>query len=358
MVTIIWGTRPETRKLRSIIVGMKERGWAVQLISTDQHPDLTGHLHDDPVFAGTIHLGMPNLGGLDPFEYGRFLAEQLEGVIRGQVVVVQGDTATAWAGARAGALLRGRPVYHVEAGVRTGNEQNPWPEETFRRDIDELADAGCCATHANQMAIQTEGYDISRFPVTGNPGIDALLADQSPVSTRWRHVLVTLHRRESFGERLTGIVRALGQWAAAHPETPVLWPVHPNPAVTAAISSAGGLPGSVVLLPPLAPRPFLTLLAHAHAVLTDSGGVQEEAAALGIPCVVARQVTDRPESCEEGLAVLAPDPAFLPTALTLACRPGGLRACPSPVFGDGLATPRILDHLASLYPDFLFPTDS
>lgn len=357
MISVIYGTRPETRKLRTLLAGMKGRGWAVQLISTDQHPDLTAHLHDDPVFAGTIHLGMPNLGGLDPFEYGRLLAEQLTDVIRGQVVLVQGDTATAWAGARAATNL-GLPVYHVEAGVRTGDLENPWPEERFRWGIDFGADAGCCATPGNQALLAAEGFDITRFPVTGNPGIDALLADQPPVSTRWRHVLVTLHRRESFGERLTGIVRALGQWAAAHPDTPIFWPVHPNPAVTAAIQSAGGLPSSVVLLPPLAPRPFLTLLAHAHAVLTDSGGVQEEAAALGIPCVVARQVTDRPESVDEGLAVLAPDPASLPTALTLACRPGGLRACPSPVFGDGLATPRILDHLASLYPDFLLPTNS
>ena len=355
MISVVWGTRPEVRKLRTLIAGLRGQGVPVQLVSTDQHPDLTADLRTDPVFAGTVHLGLPNVGGLDPEDYGRLLAEALEAVLTGDLVVVQGDTASAWAGAKAAQRL-GLPLYHVEAGVRTGDRANPWPEEGFRIEIDRWADAGCCATLGNQQALGGEGKDITRFPVLGNPGIDALLADQSPVSSPWPHVLVTLHRRESFGPRLDATIRALADWATQHPATPLYWPVHPNPAVRDALTRAGTLPPSLVLLPPLPARPFLQLLAHALVIVTDSGGVQEEAAALGVPCLVSRQVTDRPESVAEGLALLVPDPTTLPIALSLAASPGGLRAVPSHTFGDGHTTPRILTHLQSLYPSLFSPS--
>lgn len=352
MLSVIYGTRPETRKLGPLLAAMRARGWPVQLLATDQHPDLTGHVAGDPAFQGAVHLGMPNLAGLDPFSYADFLAEQLEPLLQGGVTLVQGDTATAYAGALAAARAGSR-VYHVEAGVRTGALDDPWPEELFRFQIDRLADGGCCTTAGNLLDLAREvgAAAALRFRVTGSPGIDALLGDRLPVGgARWRHLLVTLHRRESFGPRLLATVGALAAWAAERPEVPVLWPVHPNPGVRDALARHGPLPDSVVLLPPLGPAPFLALLAHAHAVLTDSGGVQEEAAALGIPCVVARRVTDRPESVREGLARLAPDADALGPALTAAWT-GGLRARPSPTFGDGTATPQILDHLATLYPD-------
>lgn len=345
-LTFVYGCRPEARKILPVLTALRGQGVPLTILFTGQHPDLARFTTTLPAFAGQVDLGTPNLGA-DPFDYARALAADLVPHLGSGPVVVQGDTATAYAGALAADLLD-LPLYHIEAGVRTHHSEDPWPEEQFRVGIDRLADAGCCATPGNQLALEREGKAVARFPVTGNPGIDALLAEQSPVTHRWDHLLVTLHRRESFGPRLAAFVQALCDWARRHPSVPVFWPVHPNPAVREALGTVSGLPASLVLLPPLESAAFLPLLAHAHAVLTDSGGVQEEAAALGVPAVIARQVTDRPESVQQGLALLCPRPEDLPEALAAAWR-GALRAVPSPTFGDGLAAPLITQHLTALY---------
>lgn len=342
-IHVVAGTRPELHKLHTIVVGLAKRNRLGAVLWSGQHTTLTQAEQSSPPWNTAIDLAEPASG--DPVDYAHKLKYRLLGQFAIQPkgpIVVQGDTATAFAGALAGLEL-GWKVYHVEAGIRTGVLDDPWPEEIFRREIDGIADGGNCATVENLANL--ENRDSSHFAVTGNPGLDRSLALAPPTPHRQQHLLVTLHRRESFGERLAGTVRALVHWATYHPSQPVLWPVHPNPEVQRAVPTDSPL----ILLPPLEHRAFLQLLSTARAVVTDSGGVQEEAAAYGIPAVVVRRHTDRPESISSGHALLAPDPDSLSTMLREAMA-YHLNSSPSTVFGDGKATERILDHLETLYP--------
>lgn len=318
---------------------MKRRGVAGRSIFSHQHTSLVAPLLGDPEFDGSIDLGFPALS--DPFDYATMLAEELRVHLDGPVLV-HGDTATAYAAALAASDLH-LPLYHLEAGIRSGTLTEPWPEETFRVAIDAMADYGACATDLNQANLRDERCDPTHFPVTGNTGIDALYAHIRPTALRHDYLLVTLHRRESFGEPLRNMVAGLCAYLADHPSRLTLWPVHPNPAVAAALSGLG-LPPNLLLLPPVSPTAFVRLLAHARGVLTDSGGVQEEAAALGIPAVIARAVTDRPESLASGHARLLTDLGPDLDAIL------GYTHVSTPFlgFGDGHAAPRVLDHLQSL----------
>jgi UDP-N-acetylglucosamine 2-epimerase (non-hydrolysing) len=274
-------------------------------------------------------------------------------------VLVQGDTATALAGARAAHFL-GIPVHHIEAGIRTYDLTQPWPEEGFRTAITQLAAFHYAASEQNKVNLIEEGIHESVVLVTGNPGLDTLrllvgdlLRERRPVD----RCLVTLHRREALGEVLgggekdSGIGRIVAGLLAAcgdHPHTEFIWPVHPNPEVKKALPAKEARPQNLILTDPIPHPEFAKLLARSKAVLTDSGGVQEEAAFLGVPCVVARKISDRPESLFSGHASLAGyDPDQIRTQLTQALR-FGLLSTPFHGFGDGHAAARIVDHLASV----------
>ena len=275
-------------------------------------------------------------------------------------MVVLGDTLTAVIGAEVG-RDHDLPVYHIEAGVRSGDRANPFPEEGYRIRIDEMATAGACPTLHAQSNLRVELPNVVwrygtgpkipvalDFPVTGNPGVDACLQRQRPVhpAKRLDYLLVTLHRRESFGVPLQRIVQGLLEVADHYPDLEIHWPLHPNPAIRAAIPAT--LPPGIRIGPPLAYTTFLTKLAHAGGVLTDSGGVQEDAATLGIPAAIAREVTDRPESIESGHAVLAGRTTAGVERGVLRVLGGHLRNDPGTVFGDGQAANRILDHWLGL----------
>lgn len=337
---VVYGTRPEAHKLHTIL----QSDLRCTLVCSGQHTSLLQETQSDPVFAGQKHLGLPSDD--DPIHYAdRLVDELLRTDLPDGPVLVQGDTATA-AGAACWATKTQRPIIHLEAGVRSENFEEPWPEEIFRVSIDHFAHYGFCATGANQRNLYpplSDGiagrYITDRFPITGNPGIDRSYQLVPPSTNRDTHVLITLHRRESFGERLDALVDAVSAAASSHPGRLFFWPVHPNPAVQRAAQHARNL----VLLPPQPHLDFLKLLSRAAAVLTDSGGVQEEAAAYGIPCLVARTVTDRPESVHTGHARLT-TPDTLPQDLKDATG-FGFPSTPSHIFGDGQATPRILQHL-------------
>lgn len=279
-------------------------------------------------------------------------------------VLVQGDTTTAL-GAAMAAHYTGIPVGHVEAGLRTHDLSAPWPEEFNRRVIDLIADRHYAPTERARNNLLAEGLPHAGITVTGNTGIDALrfiagrlnsepeLADQAGAVLPERHsgnrwILVTAHRRESFGAPIERVCGALAQ-LARHGGLEILFPVHPNPNVHAPVHRLlGGVP-QVRLLPPLDYLPFVHLMTQAQLIITDSGGVQEEAASLGKPALVIRDVTDRPEAVDAGSAtVVGTDAArIVGEAIRLLSGPQpdvGMVSVDAP-YGDGRASIRILENL-------------
>ena len=231
------------------------------------------------------------------------------------LVVVQGDTATTFAGALAAFYAR-VPVAHVEAGLRTGDLSAPWPEEGNRRLVTQITALHLAPTATARAALEREGVTPERIVVTGNTVVDALRLvldrGRAPVSPEAAKaeadprplLLVTAHRRESWGAPMAEIGAAVADIARAAPDLLVVVPVHPNPAVrTAFRGPAEGL-DNLRLIEPLAYGDFARLLAHCWAVLTDSGGIQEEAPSLGKPVLVMRTTTERPEAVAAGTARL------------------------------------------------------
>lgn len=347
-------------KLAPVVAELRRRDVTPTILATGQHTDLLRGTPFEDGMRPDISLGLASQN--DPFAYVRLG----EGTLRARfaqlkpdLVVVQGDTASAYAGALAASALE-IPLAHVEAGIRSGDEQDPWPEERFRVKIDELASRGYCGTSLAQERVLQERWRRgvgetppgALFPITGNPGIDALYAHTQPLTHPQKvqdRVLVTLHRRESFGAPLAAIVAGLGQAASRYQNLEFVWPVHPNPRVQ---EVAGGLPSvrNLVLFPPLPTVTFARTLAASRCVLTDSGGVQEEAAALGVPCLIAREKTDRPESVEIGLAkVVGRTSEGILQGLDWAFG-FQARCTPSDCFGDGAAAPRIVEHLLNGVP--------
>lgn len=294
-------------------------------------------------------------------------------------VVVQGDTATTFAAALA-AFYDRRPVIHLEAGLRTGDLANPFPEEANRRLTTRLASLHLCATPANRDSLLLEGVLASAIAVTGNTVIDSLLtastwnrpwseprlhADmgQSRVRGDRMTVLVTAHRRESWGEPLRHVAQAIADVARQRPEVQFVWPLHANPAVHNWVRPFTDAQPNVVLTGPLPYQDFVRLMTIADVAVTDSGGVQEEAPALGIPVLVTRDVTERHEAIACGAAALVGTSRdTLVQALTVLLDDPDRRAAmtlnASP-YGDGHAADRSTAAIAALLgvgkglPDFV-----
>lgn len=279
------------------------------------------------------------------------------------MVVVQGDTTTAMAAAMA-AFYRRIPVAHVEAGLRTTDPGNPFPEEMNRRVITRLSSLHFAPTEGNREALLQEGVPEHEIVVTGNPGIDALLriAEDAPASldsvvpdladiVRDRKiVLLTTHRRENFGAAQREILEAVGRIVEAHDDVAVLFPVHPNPAVLAAVRAHLRPHPRLCIVPPFDYVTFARLMSHAYLILTDSGGIQEEAPALGVPVLVLRSTTERSETIAAGNARLVEltAEAILAAASQLLddIEAHRLMSVPSFPFGDGRAGERIVEAMA------------
>ncbi len=352
------GTRPEMIKLAPLIHAARSQGAHAILVNTGQHADLLTPLfdlfgiqpdHDLEVMAPgqpVNTLVAKIIERLDPI----LMREQPDHVI------VQGDTATALAGALA-AFNRKIPVAHVEAGLRSGNPLSPFPEEMNRRLVGRIASLHFAATSSNKAALLAEGVPESQIHVTGNTVVDALF--QTLASTRpgpevmdlrerlrgRKLILLTTHRRENFGDTMRAHLRALRQFAEAHPDLCLVFPVHPNPAVReATVQELMGC-SQVILTPPLDYADFIHLLSEAWLIVSDSGGIQEEAASLGKPILVLRENTERPEGVQAGAARLAGDrihdlPSLLEEAIADTVWFERARQA-TQVFGDGKAAPRI-----------------
>lgn len=358
----VLGTRPEMIKVAPLILEARRRGVNAILVNSGQHADLLNPLFDlfgiRPAFDLQAMVSGQSLNCL----LARVI-EKLDPVleeVQPDWVLVQGDTATALAGAQA-AFHRKIPVAHIEAGLRSGNPLSPFPEEMNRRLVSQLAHVHFAATERNRTALRAEGIADERIAVTGNTVVDALFhtLKKAKPGAELRHlrglaagrkiILLTTHRRENFGETMRTHLRLLRRFAETRPDVCVVFPVHPNPAVkeAAAIELQGC--DQIILTAPLGYADFVHLLSDAWLIVSDSGGIQEEAASLGKPILVLRENTERPEGVEAGVARLVGEQAQdLEALLTEAVADEAWfadAARAEKVFGDGHASGRILDRL-------------
>ena len=307
-VLLIVGTRPEAIKLAPVVARLKaepDRFEAI-LCATAQHREMLDQVLEVFGLDPDVDLDLMR-PDQSPNEIASRVFAALEALLREKApdwLIVQGDTTTAMAAAIAAFHRRVR-VGHVEAGLRTGDFERPFPEEMNRRVVDLVADLYFAPTLRAVEALRAEGVPESRILLTGNTGVDALLeiARREGDVPETDTVLVTAHRRESFGAPLEGVVRAVSRLARAFPRTRFLHIVHPNPQVLTAVRGDPG-PPNVERLEPVDYRRLVLLLRQCRLVLTDSGGIQEEAPTFGKPVLVLREKTERPEAVEAGRAVL------------------------------------------------------
>jgi UDP-N-acetylglucosamine 2-epimerase (non-hydrolysing) len=346
-IRLVIGTRPEAIKLAPVARALAARDARPSLILTGQHADLDPAEHGLGAYAAT-RLHCP--GAENPHSHVRTVTAAVLAQLRKRpdLLVVQGDTSSALGGALAG-FTAGIPVAHVEAGLRSHDTAMPWPEEEYRTAIDANADLLFAPTALAAANLRNEGVPGAIF-VTGNTGIDAVLKTKSelaPPGLRDRGVprlLVTCHRRENWGEGLSSVASALRQLAAeGAARIEVL--LHPNPHVSQKIERLlGGCPG-IELLPPCSQRKLVGRMRDCDLMLSDSGGVQEEAPALGVPLLVLREKTERPEALWSGnMRLVGSDTSqILDTVRGLLGDPVALAAMSKPClpYGDGRAGYRI-----------------
>lgn len=320
-VLIIFGTRPEAIKLFPVIQALSARnGLETLSCVTAQHREMLDQVlniaHIRPDFDLDLMKANQSLDDLT----GRLLSGigKILDETKPQRVVVQGDTATAMCGALA-AYYRQIPVSHVEAGLRSYNIYHPWPEEVNRKIIGTIADQHFAPTQTSADALKKENIPEERIYITGNTVIDALLISADKIDNTdsldpdlhslykkfddRKIIGVTSHRRENLGDGLTNIASAL-RTIAERDDVALVFPVHLNPKVRAIMQAALGGLDNVAMIEPLDYHNFVSLLNHCSFMLTDSGGVQEEAPALGKPVLVMRDTTERPEGIEAGTAKL------------------------------------------------------
>ena len=365
-VAVIVGTRPEAIKLMPVIVAARARPdqFEVTIIRTGQHREMVDDLMDEFGLQADFDLRVMRHNQ----DLAHVLSESLRGLsdlierARPDWVLVQGDTATTLAGALA-AFHQRVHVGHVEAGLRTGKRHSPFPEETYRSMTARLADLHFAPTAQARANLLREGIDDASIVMTGNTVVDALMQTLTrlkrteavdAVDKRQRYILVTAHRRESHGPALGRICDAIEQLLARDPQLEARVPMHPSPNVRSVLTARLGDHPRVHLTEPLGYRPFVQALAEAALVLTDSGGVQEECAALGRPVLVMREDTERPEALEAGVAILV----GTDTARIVEAGAGLLddaeryrrMARLSTAFGHGSASTQILDAMLRVEP--------
>lgn len=365
-VMVLFGTRPEAIKLAPLILELRHRreSFDCRVCFSGQHRDMG--------LAALAAFGLKPDIELETMSPGQSLNElasrlfaALDPVIeseRPDWIIVQGDTTTAMVGALA-AFFRGVRVGHVEAGLRTNDRFSPFPEEVNRQVVGRVTDLHFSPTEGAAENLLREGVPSGRVHVTGNTVVDAVhwMRDQLPEmppdeigfspDPNERLVLVTAHRRESVGAPMERICRAVERLAKMFPDVRFILPVHPNPSVSATIRSMLGERQGITLLPPLEYVPLLWCLRRAVLILSDSGGVQEEAPSFKKPLFILRESTERPEVVTAGAGVLVgtDEEEIVRYASRILGDPGEARSFEVAVnpFGDGKAAVRIADCLLS-----------
>jgi len=368
-VLTVFGTRPEAIKLFPMAHALAgDPRFISRVCVTGQHRAMLDQVLDVASIVPDHDLAVMRPGQTLDTLFARLLMRIGRTIDREHpdCVVVQGDTATAMAGALA-AYYRRVPLVHVEAGLRSGDIHQPWPEEVNRKAIATIAALNCAPTTTAAAALLEENVSAESVHVTGNTVIDALhwiverinseprlacgLAGVEQRFAGLRIIGVTSHRRENFGYGMEAIAEAVAR-LARRPDVAVIYPVHLNPNVLDVVHSRLSGLDNVALLDPLDYPHFARLLAISHIMLTDSGGVQEEAPALGTPVLVMRETTERPEGIAAGTArLVGTDPdRIVAEAERLLDDPTAhaeMARAHNP-YGDGMSAPRILDLMADM----------
>ncbi|MGD1071826.1 MAG: UDP-N-acetylglucosamine 2-epimerase (non-hydrolyzing) [Bryobacteraceae bacterium] len=356
----VFGTRPEAIKLCPAILHMKSRpgDFSVQVAVTGQHRQMLDQVLEAFHVTPDFDLNVMQPGQTLAASTARILAalEPVYSEVRPDIAFVQGDTTTTLCGALAGFYAR-VPIAHVEAGLRTGDLMQPFPEEMNRVVTGRLTALHLAATEGARANLLREGIRADSIHVTGNSGIDAVLhvrdrlisgelagGDWSFLDPDTRLIVVTAHRRESFGEGFENICQAL-RIIADRGDVEIVYPVHRNPNVIGPVRRyLDGIPG-IHLIEPLDYVPFVDLMRRAYLLLTDSGGIQEEGPSLGKPVIVMREKTERPEAVDAGTVRLAgTDCARIVTEVVRLLDDPAARDAMSRVhnpYGDGHASERI-----------------
>ncbi len=363
-VLLVFGTRPEAIKLAPVYRALQQQGTLKPMVClTGQHREMIAPVLKLFDIRPDVDLALMRPGQTLGDLTGRMLVA-LDPVLQSlapDVVVVQGDTTSTLCGGLA-AFYRRIPVAHVEAGLRTGDMHSPFPEELNRVATTRVATWHFAATAANRDQLLAEGVPDEQIFVTGNPVIDALFEVRDRIDrgctseetrrlcarfTR-RFVLITGHRRESFGPGFARICQAIRSLAERFPDVDWVYPVHLNPQVQRPVHEALGCLANVHLLPPQSYEPFVALMCRAELVLTDSGGVQEEAPALGKPTLVMREKTERTECLGSGATLVGTSvQRIVSEASSWLSQSTNERIVSSEQpYGDGQAARRIAGHLA------------
>jgi len=366
---VVLGTRPEVIKLAPVITVLRARPdiFETVICSTGQHREML----EQALVALDVH---PDIR-FDVMQEGQSLSEltaRLLLVLRDAIdrvrparLIVQGDTTTAFTAALS-AYYEKIPVAHVEAGLRSGSRHSPFPEEFNRKAISVIADVHFAPTRSAADILASEGTSAASIHVTGNTVVDALQFVKQRMERReWLAevsdqiraiaqgpsplIIVSCHRRESFGDDLTAICRAIARIAQDFPDCRIVFPVHMNPAVRKPVMELLGRKANVDLLEPVSYPEFLLLLSRAKLVLTDSGGIQEEAPSFGVPVLVLRRYTERSEAVEAGLAFVvgANEEAIVKRGRELLAENAKPVVTENP-FGDGRAAQRIVQVLTEI----------
>ncbi|WP_144148428.1 non-hydrolyzing UDP-N-acetylglucosamine 2-epimerase [Paraburkholderia sp. BCC1884] len=373
-ILLTFGTRPEAIKMAPLVKRLQRAaGIDCRVCVTGQHREMLDQVLELFEIRPDFDLNVMKRGQ-DLYDVTSSITLGMRDVLsacRPDMVLVHGDTTTTMAASLA-AFYQRIPVGHVEAGLRTGNLLSPWPEEANRKLTGVLAALHFAPTERARDNLLAEGVPAQRIVVTGNTVIDALLQVRSRLaadatlcetaaralprfSPDRRVILVTGHRRESFGAGFEQICAALLQIARAHPDVDIVYPVHLNPAVREPVNRLLTGVANIHLLEPLDYLPFVRLMDRAHLILTDSGGVQEEAPSLGKPVLVMRETTERQEAVDAGVVQLVGTSAQrIASGVThLLNDAGSYRAMTrgGNPYGNGQASERILDALGAFWND-------
>lgn len=366
-ILVIFGTRPEAIKLFPVVHALqRDSRFKAQLCITAQHREMLDQVLSVAEIAPDFDLNIMKPGQTLPDLTQRLVASlgSLIARVMPDRIMVQGDTTTAMVAALSGYYHK-IPVDHVEAGLRSGSIYSPWPEEINRKIIGTMASLHFSPTQRAAEALRRENVPADRIIITGNTVIDALLEMKERLnrSAEWRSdieaeladagserkiILVTAHRRENFNGGVQNIAAALRR-LAERDDVLIVYPIHRNPNVLEPMQAILGNHPRIRLLDPLEYVPFIYLLSICHLVLTDSGGVQEEAPAFGKPVLVMRDTTERQEGVDAGTALLiGTDTERIFSETSRLLDDGGhyqRMSCAHNPYGDGRASLRIVDAL-------------
>lgn len=359
-VALIFGTRPEAIKMAPVYHKLKDGGVDVKIVATGQHKEMLYQVLDLFGIKPDYDLEIMKEGqGLS--ELTSRLITKIDPIIKKEnfdYILVQGDTTSGMIGALTG-FYNQIPIGHIEAGLRTGNIYSPFPEEANRKLIGNMANIHFAATNVNKENLLKENFDRKRILVTGNTVIDALLwvkknkiSDLEKIKGKYKlldkkYIMMTMHRRENWGEPMRKTLKAVKEYLLENKDYHLVFPMHLNPIVREVIYEELKDVENKILIDPLEYLEFIALMDGSHYIMTDSGGVQEEAPSLGKPTLVLRDTTERPEAIAAGTAkLIGTDTKEVYKYMKLL--EGNLYYEMSKAnnpYGDGKTSDRILNHL-------------